>query len=80
MPIQNLAQTLKITCKKCFLLSLPYLTPSQRTSRCWVCAYDYTNKILPMVDALYVLYYSWVPKADTHLYKDEWVVHRTLSN
>ena len=24
-----------------------------------------------MVDALYVLYYSWVPKADRHLYKDE---------
>ena len=52
-----------------FLLSLPYLTPPQRTSRCWLCAYDYTNKILPMVDALCVLYYSWVPKADTHLYK-----------
>ena len=24
-----------------------------------------------MVDALYVLYYSWVPKADRHLHKDE---------
>ena len=54
-----------------FLLSLPYLTSPQRTSRCWLCAYDYTNKILPMVDALCVLYYSWVPKADAHLYKNE---------
>ena len=24
-----------------------------------------------MVDTLYVLHYSWVPKADKHLYKDE---------
>ena len=24
-----------------------------------------------MFEALYVLYYSWVPKADRHLYKDE---------
>ena len=24
-----------------------------------------------MVDALYVLYYSWVPKADRHPYKNE---------
>ena len=36
----------------CFLLSLPFLTPPQRTSHGWLSAYDCTNKILPMVDAL----------------------------
>ena len=54
-----------------FMLSLSYLTPPQCRSHQWLSAYDCTNKILPMVDALYVLYYSWVPKADRHLYKDE---------
>ena len=55
----------------CFLLSLPYLTPPQHTSHHWLSAHDCTNKILPMVDALYVFYYSWVPKAEKHLYKNE---------
>ena len=55
----------------CFLLSLPYLTPPQRTSHRWLSAYDCTNKFLLMVDFLYVLHYSWVPKADRHLYKHE---------
>ena len=53
------------------MLSLSYLTPPQRISHRWLAAYDCTNKILPMVGALYVLYYSWVPKVDRHLYKDE---------
>ena len=55
----------------CFLLSLPCLTPPQHTSHRWLSAYDCTNKFLPMVNFLYVLYYSWVPKADRHLYKHE---------
>ena len=55
----------------CFMLSFPYLIPPQSIPHRWLSAYDCTNKILQLVDALYVLYYSWVPKADRHLYKDE---------
>ena len=56
----------------CFMLNLPYLTSQQYISHCWLSAYDCIKKILPMGDALYVLYYSWVPKPeDRHLYKDE---------
>ena len=51
--------------------SLPYLTPLQHILHCWLSAYDCTNKILPLVDTLNVLYYSWAPKADRHLYKDK---------
>ena len=55
----------------CFMLSPPYLTRLQRMSHRWLSAYDCINKIHPMVDTLYVLHYSWGPKADKHLYKDE---------
>ena len=50
------------------MLSL-YLIPPRGISHCWLSAYNCTNKICPMIDALYVLDYPWVPKTEKYLHK-----------
>ena len=55
----------------CLLLGLHYNKPSEPVAHRWLSIYTTTATNLPMYDALYLLYYSWLSINDKALYKDE---------
>ena len=55
--------------KLCLLVGLHYNKPSQPVAHRWLSIYTTTATNLPMYDALYLLYYSWLSTNDKALYK-----------
>ena len=52
----------------CLLLGLHYNKPSEPVAHRWLSVYTTTATNLPMYDALYLLYYSWLSINDKALY------------
>ena len=57
--------------KLCLLLGLHYTKPLEPVAHRGLSVYTVTSANLPMYDAFFLLYYSWVSKEDKVLYKDE---------
>ena len=55
----------------CLLLDLPYKKPSEAVPHRWLSAYNVTTNNMPMYDALFLLYYSWMNKEDQAIYRDD---------
>ena len=55
----------------CLLLGLHYTKPLEPVAHRWLSVYTVTSANLPMFDAFFLLYYSWLSKEDKVLYNDE---------
>ena len=55
----------------CLLLDLPYKKPSEAVPHRWLAAYNVTTNNMPMYDALFLLYNSWMNKEDQAIYRDD---------
>ena len=55
----------------CLLLGLHYTKPLEPVTHRWLSVYTVTSANLPMYDAFFLLYYSWLSKEDKVLYNDE---------
>ena len=55
----------------CFLLNIPFRMPPLRISHRWLSLYDCLSVNMSMFDAFALLYYSWVPDNEKHLFKED---------
>ena len=55
----------------CLLLGLHYTKPLEPVAHRWLSVYTVTSANLPMYDAFFLLYYSWLSKEDKVLHNDE---------
>ena len=54
-----------------FLLNIPFRMLPLKISHRWLLLYDCLSGNMPMFDAFVLLYYSWVPDKEKHLYKED---------
>ena len=55
----------------CEFLNISYRMPADRVEHRWLSCYDALVVDEPLLPALTVLYYSWVPQTDRDVYKDD---------
>ena len=55
----------------CFLLNIPFRMLPLRISHRWLLLYDCLSVNISMFDAFVLLYYSWLPDKEKHLYKED---------
>ena len=55
----------------CVILDIGFRTPPEHVPHRWLSVYDCTEVNVPLIDALRVLYFSWVPKNLQEVYQDE---------